>query len=694
MFGVGRRAVCCLLGLAGAMGFAGSARADTVNIAPDLECGIGSRSTIAEIPCVDLEAGMWFTENTHRYNVLLQFDIAGNVPRGAKVESATLHLNRDSSEFDSPTGELSVFEMLAPWTDQDTWESLGGSIEFGDDNPGASDVPEDTTSVANGDNAWDVTDLVAEWSAGETPNNGLAVADVEDFPSSGRNLFYDSSAGTSGLRPRLEVEYDLFQCPSDPFAAAQSSAASTVYAWNGVLLDLMREGGPPTTLSRAAAMMHVGIFDTFNSVFFAKLEDLASGDPDANQTCGWESYLTLAETPANTNANLAAEIAARDILLGVFPGLSSDINTAFTMRNGTGPHQTAAEDLGEFVADEILAERLSDGSGASPSYTLGGVPGAWRPSLTMSPEVDCVDEENAVSPGWGNVTPFTLSSGSQFRQPLPGGFNTYAALLASSFYAAQVNEVKVKGRFDATGTGRTQDQEDAAFFWANDLDGTYKPPGQLLQHTYELAMTQPAAQATGDPEDFFPQWSQQGIRVARLFAEVSLAMADSAIAAWDQKYLTPIDLWRPAEAIQEADTDGRNDTQPDENWLPLSQDDDGNYFSPCFPAWVSGHATFGGTWGRVMENEFRHANFTNPFPLELTSEDPNAIDNNATEREFDSFAEAAEENAESRIWLGVHYRVDAEDGLATGRAVADHVAAGAVRAQQTCEDWDCTVPIP
>jgi hypothetical protein len=289
------------------------------------------------------------------------------------------------------------------------------------------------------------------------------------------------------------------------------------------------------------------------------------------------------------------------------------------------------------------------------------------------------------------VTPFTLTSGSQFRQPLPGGFTTYSSLLASSFYTAQFNDVKSLGR--ATGSTRTTDQTKAAWFWANDLDGTYKPPGQLIEHTKLVAQTQPAAQASGDPEDFFTEWSQQGIRVARLFAEVSLAMADSAIAAWDQKYLTAIDLWRPIDAIRQADTDGNSSTTLDASWEPLSRDTNGDQFSPCFPAWVSGHATFGGTWGRVMENEFRHADFTNPFPLTLTSEDPHAIGLSATSRQFNSFAQAADENARSRIYLGVHYSVDAQDGLATGRAVADHVNATTLRLEQTCEDWDCTEPI-
>jgi hypothetical protein len=678
------------------------ARADQVNIAPELACTVSERNGSG---CGgDLLAGT-FTEDTPRYSVaLLRFDLENALPEGAVVNSARLHLHRFGNSPQGASGPTLVgyFDPGVDWTDDadtttydgtNTWD-LENTYLYGD--PGADPqlMTDENHSFFTDDRwiSWDTTPLVRGWVNDAEPNHGVLLTEANTV-NYAESVFAGSAHTTAALRPFLEVDY-FVPCPSDPFAAAQSSAASTVYAWNAVLLDAFRDDGqptPPTALSRAAAMMHVGIFDTFNSVFFAKLEDLASGDPGASETCGWESYTTLAETPASTNANLAAEIAARDILLELFPNFATEINAAFTGRNGNGPYQGAAQTLGAFVADEILAERSSDGSGSSPSYTLTATPGAWRPSLNTSSEVECDGAEDAVSPGWGNVTPFTLSSGSQFRQPLPGGFSTYASLLASAFYADQFDEVKAKGR--RTLSTRTMDEEKAAFFWANDLDGTYKPPGQLLQHTYELAITQPAAQGSGDPEDFFRQWSQQGIRVARLFAEVSLAMADGAIASWDQKYLTAIDLWRPVDAIQLASSDGNNGTQPDANWIPLSQDRFGEQFSPCFPAWVSGHATFGGAWSRVMENEFRQADLTDPFPLELSSEDPEAVERSATVRAFDSFAEAGEENAESRIWLGVHYRIDAEDGLDTGRAVADHVAANRLRAAQKCEDWDCTDPI-
>ena len=216
----------------------------------------------------------------------------------------------------------------------------------------------------------------------------------------------------------------------------------------------------------------------------------------------------------------------------------------------------------------------------------------------------------------------------------------------------------------------------------------------MLQHTEIVAKTQPAAHTTGAPEEFFTRWSQQGIRVARLFAEVSLAMGDSAIAAWDQKYLTAIDLWRPISAITEAASDGNaanhRGSPPGSRSRPIYLV---SRFSPCFPAWVSGHATFGGAWAKVMENEFSEVDATDPFPLTLTTEDPHSQISSSPpvfdERQFDTFAEAGAENARSRIYLGVHYQFDADDGVATGVSVANRVRANELRPIQTCVDWSC-----
>jgi hypothetical protein len=176
-----------------------------------------------------------------------------------------------------------------------------------------------------------------------------------------------------------------------------------------------------------------------------------------------------------------------------------------------------------------------------------------------------------------------MASTTQFRQELPGGHSNYADLLASELYADHFNEVKELGRYDSS--TRTAEQEEIAWFWANDLDGTYKPPGQLLDHTVTVA------EAEGVPT----------LELSRLMARVSLALADAAVAAWDQKYETAVDLWRPQTAIRQADTDGNPETSRDEEWLPLSADypPSDERFNPCFPAWVSGHATFAAAWAGV-----------------------------------------------------------------------------------------------
>ncbi|WP_405453621.1 vanadium-dependent haloperoxidase [Streptomyces achromogenes] len=188
----------------------------------------------------------------------------------------------------------------------------------------------------------------------------------------------------------------------------------------------------------------------------------------------------------------------------------------------------------------------------------------------------------------------------------------------------------------AGSTTRTTDQTAAAWFWADDANGTYKPPGQLLDITARVSR-------------------DRGLTTyqnARLFALVSVAMADAAIAEWDVKYQTPIDLWRPVSAIRE----GLRDT----TWKPLSGT------TPCFPAWASGHSAFGAAWAGIMRQYFK----TDGITFTASTDEPKSPVRNRT---FTSFSQAAREEADSRVWLGVHYPWDASDGLTLGENVATWV---------------------
>jgi len=249
-----------------------------------------------------------------------------------------------------------------------------------------------------------------------------------------------------------------------------------------------------------------------------------------------------------------------------------------------------------------------------------------------------------------------MSYGQSFRPPQPGGYAYKADMLKSSEYAAQVNEVKKLG--SATSATRTPEQTEIAFFWANDLDKTYKPPGQLFEITKIVS-------------------DQKGLTLvqnARLFALVALGMADAGIVAWDAKYDTNLDLWRPESAIQLATTDGNPATAGDPNWKPLSKNPaNGKSFSPPFPAYVSGHATFGAVHAAIMRLYFGTDNVT----FTATTEDPNLPA--GVERTFNSFTEAARENGRSRVYLGVHFQWDGDHGFISGTALGEYVHANVLK---------------
>ncbi|MEO3775564.1 vanadium-dependent haloperoxidase [Micromonospora sp. B11E3] len=418
-----------------------------------------------------------------------------------------------------------------------------------------------------------------------------------------------------------------------PASADLTATADTVYYWNSVLQETFRrQGGGPGPLARAAAIMHAGVHDAINSAWWSTQQGVGNG---------YHNYGVDWIVGPQVDGDLAAGYTARDLLVAALPAQAAYVQQAFTDRYGTRS-QTDARRLADLVINGDKYDRVGDGSADTTSYTLDNVPGAWRPTGNT-----CLTAANAVDPHWGAVKPFSLTSGSQFRRSGPAGYTSYSALLSSSAYATQVNEVKALGR--ATGSTRTADQTQAAWFWANDLDGTYKPPGQYL------ALTETVSRAR----------LTEARQVARLFARVGLAMADASIAAWDEKYRTSLDLWRPETAIQLADTDNNPATVADPAWRPLSADRSNVSFSPCFPAWVSGHATIGAAWAGIMRSTFGDA-----VSFVGRTEDPHAV---GVTRSFTSFTQAATENARSRIYLGVHYSFDGDDGQAIGYDVASWV---------------------
>jgi hypothetical protein len=143
---------------------------------------------------------------------------------------------------------------------------------------------------------------------------------------------------------------------------------------------------------------------------------------------------------------------------------------------------------------------------------------------------------------------------------------------------------------------------------------------------------------------------------ARLFAALNIALADAAIMAWDCKFAT--NYWRPVSAIRAAD-DGNPATIQDATWTPLIA-------TPPFPTYVSGHSSFSGAAAAVLIDFFGRDNIAFTLPSE---------NRNVPPRTFTSFSQAAQESADSRLYGGIHWRFDNEDGLTAGTQIGQFVAA-------------------
>ncbi|WP_433132090.1 carbohydrate binding domain-containing protein [Micromonospora sp. CA-240977] len=415
---------------------------------------------------------------------------------------------------------------------------------------------------------------------------------------------------------------------------AVDPANDPILYWNGVLLATYRALDlPPTSSSREAAILHAAMHDAAVSV-------TGVGNPYRVRVP--VSYPGTMDNVVAPSLHAAIDRAAYDVLTALYSrhgrSFTGALGDAVARRpSGVNDAEEArGEAVGAAAAAANLQARANDGFDNTTEYPVQEqVPGAWRPT----------NGKAAISPNWGLVTPFALTSGRQFRPGLPAGATGYADLLTKQEYRDQVQEIRdIGGR---TSSLRTPEQTQIAFFWANDLGGTYKPPGQLFAHTRIVS-----------------EQRQLGILAnARLFGLVALALADAAIAAWDAKYQTPIDLWRPVTAIEAMGGLG---------WQPLSQDRAGVPYTPAFPAYVSGHATFAGAWSAVMKGFFG----TDAIAFDATTDDPHA---EGVVRHMTGFDHAAEENALSRTYLGVHYRFDADAGLATGRSVGAYVYANRLR---------------
>ena len=438
----------------------------------------------------------------------------------------------------------------------------------------------------------------------------------------------------------------------------------SILFWNAVTLEAnrvshsdpgRRQQTGPALSSRAIAIVHLAMYDAYAAIAASS---------------AYPRYLpTTPAAPTGTPSARDAVAGAAFRTLSVLYDAQRDF---FEAQLSAFDRKSDSFRFGEEIGQMLLDLRANDMDARDGGY----LPSPDRFRHRRDPD----------NPGQGFHAPFygaqtrTFAVKERHTLDAPPGRKNFKR------YEEALDDVRARGiRPDLTATlpdrlfarRRSAEQTLIGIYWG--YDGANRlgtPPRLYNQIIRQVAMNIPNP-ATGKVND-------EG-QNARLFAFVNAALGDAGILAWEQKYCH--DFWRPVVGIREHDeTMGpvaphKGETAEfadgDPGWLPLGAPSTNSQgmknFTPDFPAYPSGHATFGAAALHITRMFYgvgaKDKKKDKLFPNEFVSEEYNGIsrDNDGTvrprhTRRFpDGLWGMILENATSRVYLGVHWIFDAFD---------------------------------
>ncbi len=407
-------------------------------------------------------------------------------------------------------------------------------------------------------------------------------------------------------------------------------------SWNNLFLEIERYAAVyrPCPASRALGYIGLAVYEAnvwgmpeYQSVA-NRYQGLTIPQPEAGK---------LLYAPAVTNAVYAAlykkffaNVKSEDLFK--VASLESSFNTEFG-RAVSSDVLSRSKAYGQSVAEAVWAYSATDPEGHE-KYT-NPRPNTYTPPVGVGKwKATPPGNQAAMYPYWGKVRTFAIKEADKLgKPPIPYSEDR------TSLYYAQGLEV-----YSST-TPQTAEFRWIAEFWSDDvLNFTFSPASRWL--------------AIGNQALSIEKSNLE--KAILMQVKLGFALNDAAVSAWYSKYYYNIE--RPVTYIQKV---------IDPNWNITGLTTNGFLGStPSFPAYPSGHSTFGGAAAEVLSNIFGA-----DFAMTDRCHEGRTDFDGSRPRAFSSFYDMAQENAYSRIYLGVHWRMDCEEGVRMGSVAGRRVNA-------------------
>lgn len=495
----------------------------------------------------------------------------------------------------------------------------------------------------------------------------------------------------------------------------------------------------PARTSRALAILHIGMFEAINLLKpdGRKYSSYLYGSTDQHYTA--PPQIAQGDDDDEVVAAAINEVAYT-LLANLYPGLKAPLGPDNPPRNcrpegedrpfsldsyyACFSRRYADADRGKFARGSVIGhaialsmiERRADDKAAEPERSIGVdfefrvTPDDESPPVSQWNSDPVSKIKTALGASWAAVTPFAMLSAQEFRRD-PTYIADYRNQLDADKFTRLPSFGAVKqwgcdafynfdqpglhclnGAYNKTGTKDYRETYLVAKFWAYDGTAGLCAPGRLYNEIIDRIFAKLDDSGT-EQTVFATRDLSKPVDRARLYALANAAMADAAIAAWDTKYhvqfprpVTVIREQMRLEAAAKADAHKPEADYPP-TWFPVgaqvSNSDGGVNVTPPFPAYVSGHATFGGALFGILRQFFDPQRTKFPFLsdefngynkdaqnyIRCRPGDPYLIAKFCADRSF-TFDCAERENADSRLVMGVHWVFDADDGILMGNRVA------------------------